>query len=54
MAQIYIRMLYVMSHHTLLDRSKVKLLQQDAELEISKPTVICYSPHMKAPLAVAA
>ena len=48
MAQIYISMLYAMSHRTLLDRSKVKLLRWDAEPEIPRQTVICYRPHMKS------
>ena len=47
-------MLYVMSHQTLLDRSEVKLLQSEAELERLRQAVICYSPQMKAPLTVAA
>lgn len=51
MAQIYIRMLYATSHQTLLDRSKVKLLPSDAEPASPRQPVICYSPHMKAPLA---
>lgn len=53
MPQLCISKLRAMSHRPLLDRSKVKLLQSDAELEIPRQTVICYSPHMKAPLAVA-
>lgn len=54
MAHIFISMLYGMGHWTLLDRSKVKLLQWGAELEIPRQTVICHSPLMKAPPAVAA
>lgn len=49
-----LRYISVMSHWTLLDWSKVKLVQSDAELVSPRQTVICYSPHMKAPLAVAA
>lgn len=54
MAHIYISMFYAMSHRTLQDQLKVKLLQSDAVLESLRHTVICHSPHMKAPLAVAA
>lgn len=36
-----------MSHWTLLDWTKVKLMRLDAELVSPRQTVICYNPHMK-------